>query len=983
MQSSISRVNPWLVGASLALFSMQAALGGNLHIATASTSTNALYEVSFGPTPPAGATAMPGTTPVSPTGGSSVRSLVYVPNEQTGKVDLLAADTTGGKIVRYANSTGAPQTLWAWPVAGPRGTDGLSVDSQGNLWVISSDAARNELWVMRRDPALPPGAGFLPPLLVDNANFATTSKMRLLETAIVRSPIAGGPGSGDLLVLINDGRVLRYSADSLKAFLAGARPVAPPQTLVGVKQCPVGQTPTGMALWPTDGTLLVATVGGSVLRYQLGTTSSTLLTNFATGIGISLGKIKTFVNNGVPYAVFDQPVRGKVVEFGAPPAGGCPNLKAVCNAPLVTVTGVSNPYALATTDSSAPTQNCVFDNSNPDAGCTLLNGAIKLGVSSANTGATILDTVCVIDKDPRVDPVLFTCNGNPLPVANLCPGFGATVIPGYMCGASGPSQRGLALIKSVEQNGFPVAPFDLLVKTELVADALLAPPNPACPQLTAGWAPLAGEGTIPEGNDMIELASYCGSTRILSPGHSLIAVGVQLNTNFFTGSTLADKLVSFANQKFTNLTATITNASNMDSGAQTALNSCVAKAQGYLNDTVNLDAQTRYACAAHQTWVCDSTVSTSNFSSNTSQLSNYSSIRGRLANLILTINTRLAGNPASTTWPLADPGLPASPCDPDTTPPSTPVMLAPSNATASSLQINWQPSTDSGSGVGGYYVYRTGAASSPLATIDPASCNPNCSFQDSGLTIETTYTYQVVAFDKSPLGPNQSNAATSNASTAADTTAPTTPDGLNATNVTTTSATVNWSASTDPTPGTGIGGYKVYRDGVLITPSPIGATTFADSGLNPAQHYSYQVSAVDLSTSNGGGPNESALSAPLDVLTGTPPDTTPPSVPTGLTRTYTGSKAMTISWNASTDPAPWATGVGGYNVYVNGTLVTTTTGTSAPITLNTNTSDTSFNVTVSAFDKATPTPNTSAASSPPLVVTCYDPGHDHDCDRFP
>ncbi len=85
-----------------------------------------------------------------------------------------------------------------------------------------------------------------------------------------------------------------------------------------------------------------------------------------------------------------------------------------------------------------------------------------------------------------MDPILGTCSGAPLPVATLCPGFGPTVIPGYLCGGSGPSGRGFALIKSVEQNGFPTAPSDLLVKEELSADALLAPPNPACPQLTVG-----------------------------------------------------------------------------------------------------------------------------------------------------------------------------------------------------------------------------------------------------------------------------------------------------------------------------------------------------------------------------------------------------------------------------------------------------------------------------------------------------------------
>ncbi len=171
--------------------------------------------------------------------------------------------------MRYAGAAGPALPVWAWPVAGPRATDGLSVDSLGNLYVISSDPARNELWVLRRNPALPAGAGFLPPLLIDNSNFATTNKLRLLDTLVVRAAIPGGPGSGDLLVLLNDGRVLRYSAASLQNFLAGARPIAPPQTLVTAAQSPSAHKPTGMALWPTDGSLLVPTIGGAVLRFSL------------------------------------------------------------------------------------------------------------------------------------------------------------------------------------------------------------------------------------------------------------------------------------------------------------------------------------------------------------------------------------------------------------------------------------------------------------------------------------------------------------------------------------------------------------------------------------------------------------------------------------------------------------------------------------------------------------------------------------------
>jgi hypothetical protein len=985
MQSLTSRINPLLACASLAACLAAAGVQADeLHLTTASALTNKVYELSFGPTPPVGATAL-AVTPLSPTGGSSVQSLAYISNEQTGRADLLAADTTGGKIVRYAAAAGPALPVWAWPVAGPRATDGLSVDSQGNVYVISSDPARKELWVLRRNPALPPGAGLLAPLLVDNSNFAATNKMRLVDTAIVRAAIAGGPGSGDLLVLVSDGRVLRYSAASLQNFLAGAGPIAPPQTLVSASQSPIAHKPTGMALWPTDGSLLVATIGGSVLRYTLTTTGSTTMPAFATGLGLSLGKLKTFVRSNVPYAMFDQPLRGKIFEFGAPPAGGCPNLAVVCNAPLAAITTVSIPVGLAATDSSAPTQDCVFTNSNPDNGCTLLGGAVKLGVSSAAPGATIVDTACTIDKDPRVDPTLGTCDGTPLPVATLCPGYGPTVIPGYLCGSAGPSGRGLALIKSVEQNGFPTAPFDLLVKSELSADSILIPPNPICPQLTMSWAPLTGEGTIPEGNDMIELTSYCGSSRALPPGHSLMGVGLQLNPDFFhfSGATLADELVAFANLKLDNLTATVNAANIPDNSVKTALASCVAKTKSYLNDTVNLTAPTRYACAAHQAWSCDNSVSSANFGSNVNQLSSYSAIRGRLANLILTINTRLNGKPASTVWPLADPGLPADPCDPDTTPPGAPVMLAPSS-TQTSVTLNWLPSTDNpgGTGLGGYYLYRTGAASSPLATLDP--CDP-CSYTDSSLNVETIYSYQLVAFDKSTQnggGPNLSSPTASNVATQPDHAAPSTPGSVSQGTVTTTSVALSWPPSADPGPGTGVGGYYVYRNGNAIATVTSG-TSFTDTGLSPATAYSYQVAAFDQSTSNAGGPNVSQLSPPVLITTLIPPDTQAPSTPTGLTAAYITNKTLTLSWNASTDPGPYASGIGGYYVYLNGGQIGSTTNTTFPITLNTNTSDTKFQYQVAAFDKATPTANVSAKSSPPLIVTCFDADHDHDCDTYP
>ncbi len=617
-----------------------------------------------------------------------------------------------------------------------------------------------EVWVLKRDPAaLPTAPGFSAPIPMDSSSFGTSIKTRLLDTLVVRSAtpggLPGGLGAGDLLVLVNDGRVLRYSADSIKNFLAGARPIALPQTLIAAVRWPSGQTPTGMAVWPTDGSLLFPTIGGAVLRFGFTATGWMAMPPFATGLGLSLGKIKTFVRSNTPYAVFDQPLRGKIFEFVAPTVSCGLNFAVSCNPPMATITTVSNPIGLATTDSSAPTQDCVFDSSNPDNGCTLLGGTVKLGVSIAAPGATIVDTSCTIDPDPRFDSQLGTCNGSVLHVETYCPGYGPTVIPQYLCGGSGASGHGFALIKSVEQNGFLTAPPSLLVKTELSADALLGPLQLGCPQLTMAWAPLSDEGMIPEGNEMIELTSYCGSSRALPPGHSLMGVGLQLTPDLNADN--PGNLVAFANQKFSNLGLTIA-AATINQPAKQALSDCATKASGYLNDTQHLtDPATRYSCAAHQVWTCDHAINVTDFGLNPKKLSAYSAIRGRLANLILTINTRLNGNAASMVWPLADPGLPSGTnCDPDTTPPSVPAGLTASyvnSNTGKNLLLQWSASTDpspNASGIGGYRVYLGGVpVGTTTNTTFPITLNTN--------TSDDVFQYQVTAFDQATPTPNESN----------------------------------------------------------------------------------------------------------------------------------------------------------------------------------------------------------------------------------
>ena len=95
----------------------------------------------------------------------------------------------------------------------------------------------------------------------------------------------------------------------------------------------------------------------------------------------------------------------------------------------------------------------------------------------------------------------------------------------------------------------------------------------------------------------------------------------------------------------------------------------------------------------------------------------------------------------------------AAPPPPDTQAPTMPTGLTATGVTASSVSLTWNASTDlpnpGGTGVGGYYVYRNGNTTTPIATVSGTS------FTDTGLAATTTYTYQVAAFDKATRSMSQ------------------------------------------------------------------------------------------------------------------------------------------------------------------------------------------------------------------------------------
>lgn len=182
-----------------------------------------------------------------------------------------------------------------------------------------------------------------------------------------------------------------------------------------------------------------------------------------------------------------------------------------------------------------------------------------------------------------------------------------------------------------------------------------------------------------------------------------------------------------------------------------------------------------------------------------------------------------------------------------------------------------------------------------------------------------------------------------------DTQAPSIPTSLAASNVTSNSFDVSWSASTD---NVGVTGYTVYLDGV--SQGTTTSTSYSFSGLNASTSYDVTIDAFDAAG------NSSAQSSALSVTTSAAPDTQDPTVPSGLSASNIAQTSFDVSWNASSDNV----GVAGYTVYLGGVSQGTTTGTS--YSFSGLTAATNYSVTVDAFDAAG---NTSAQSSALSVTT--------------
>lgn len=147
---------------------------------------------------------------------------------------------------------------------------------------------------------------------------------------------------------------------------------------------------------------------------------------------------------------------------------------------------------------------------------------------------------------------------------------------------------------------------------------------------------------------------------------------------------------------------------------------------------------------------------------------------------------------------------------------------------------------------------------------------------------------------------------------AADTAPPSVPGNPRVSNLTCNTVTFAWNAATD---NVGVAFYDVYHDGQLMK-SVSGTTLSTGLTVVPGATWGLYVNARDAAG------NVSQASATVTI---TPPqcqvDTQPPTVPSGLTASASGT-TVTLRWTASTDNV----GVRAYDIYRGGTVVGTVTG---------------------------------------------------------
>lgn len=214
----------------------------------------------------------------------------------------------------------------------------------------------------------------------------------------------------------------------------------------------------------------------------------------------------------------------------------------------------------------------------------------------------------------------------------------------------------------------------------------------------------------------------------------------------------------------------------------------------------------------------------------------------------------------------------------DIDPPTAPTNLQSTKQTGNTISLSWTASTDDVAVVG-YQVFRDGVRVT-------SSLVQGTTYTDMGLTVNTTYQYNVIAQDTAGHLSTASNTISTTTGSIKDLPAPT---NLQATGETKDTVSLSWTASTDAS----VIGYEIYRDNTKVSGgSLVIGTTYIDTGLAAETSYSYYVVAKDAAGKASPASNE--------IKTTTKPET---------------SKTTIVTFTINNATTYW-----GQNVYITGNI---------------------------------------------------------------
>ncbi|QEN13785.1 hypothetical protein ACRDU6_14920 [Mycolicibacterium sp. ELW1] len=182
----------------------------------------------------------------------------------------------------------------------------------------------------------------------------------------------------------------------------------------------------------------------------------------------------------------------------------------------------------------------------------------------------------------------------------------------------------------------------------------------------------------------------------------------------------------------------------------------------------------------------------------------------------------------------------------DITAPKAPT-IATSKLTPFSVTLKPSGSTDDVAVVG-YNYYRVssyddghGGIFTTIVKANGTAVATGTTFVDTAVEPDTTYVYTARAVDAA--GHESLDSPALLVKTPAEDTEPPTAPTITAGTITTTTATLSVSGSTD---NVGVDGYDIYRDGLQINVAPIKAgQSFVDTDLTPGTEYAYTAQAFD------------------------------------------------------------------------------------------------------------------------------------------